>query len=300
MSTDAFDTRAAKSPAGIRAAVRPAAELPAYVPLALFLAGVCAVYAPAVSDAAHVWLTNDNCAHGIFIFPASAILVWLSRPELAQAEKKPDARGLWLLGIGLLIQMAGYLLQLPFIGMWSLVATLAGGVLALYGPAVWRIVQFPVWFLLLAAPLPNFLIGWLTHGTQRFSTDGAAGFMSLIGFTLVQHGNIITVPGAQLEVADACSGTHKLMSLIAFSLLYGHVYAVNALRRLGLLLAAVPIALLANVLRISSLIVAGTYYGAKGVHTAHDPSEYVAIVIAFLLFVLAGKLIGCKTLRFSQ
>jgi exosortase len=299
MPADAFDSAAAGSPAGLRAAATPARAVPAALPLTVFLAAVAAIYAPSVADAAHVWLTDDNCAHGIFILPASALLVWLSRPDLIRAEKKPDARGLWLLGFGLLTQMIGYLLQLPFIGMWSLVPTLAGGVLALYGPAVWRIVQFPAWFLLLAAPLPNVLIGWLTHGTQRISTDGASDLMTLVGFTLVQHGNIIGVPGAQLEVADACSGTHKLMSLIAFSLLYGHVYAVGPLKRLALLVAAVPIALVANVLRISSLIVAGTYYGSAGVHAAHDPSEYAAIVVAFLLFVFAGKLIGCKTLRFS-
>ncbi len=262
----------------------------------LFLAGVALVYAPIILDAAHQWLTNDSYAHGIFIFPVSIFLLWMGKDKIQAAPRRPEAWGLVLILVGLLGAMGSYLLQIKYIGMWSLIPTLAGGIFALHGRQLWRTVQFSVWFLLFAAPIPNSFLGPLTGQIQGYSSTGAAMIMSTLGYPVIQHANVLQVPNATLEVATACSGFHKLISLLAFAAIYGHLFLDSVLKRSLLLFMALPIALLVNVLRISGLVAAAIYGGLPGLHALHDPAEYVAIGLSFVLFVLVGKKIGCKTL----
>jgi EpsI family protein len=262
----------------------------------LFLAGVALVYAPIIVGAAGQWISNDNYAHGFFIFPVSIFLLWMRKDQIQAAERKPEAWGLLLILIGLLGAIGGYLMQIKYIGMWSLIPTLAGGILALHGRQLWKIVQFSVWFLLFAAPIPNSFLGPLTGQIQGLSTTGAAMIMGTLGYPVIQQANVLQVPGASLEVATACSGFHKLISLLAFAAIYGHLFLDSSGKRSLLILMAIPIALLVNVLRICGLVAAAIYGGLPLLHATHDPAEIVAIGVSFVLFVLVGTKLGCKTL----
>ncbi len=258
----------------------------------LFLAGAALVYAPIILDAAKQWIANDNYAHGFFIFPVSIGLLWMRRDRIMDAERRPQAWGLLLVVIGLLGAMGSYLLQIKYIGMWSLIPTLAGGIFALHGRNLWRATQFSVWFLLFAAPIPNSFLGPLTGQIQGISCTGAAMIMSTLGYPVIQHANVLEVPGASLEVATACSGFHKLISLLAFAAIYGHLFLNTLGKRSLLLLLSVPIALLVNVLRICGLVAAAIYGGLPTLHLLHDPAEIVSICLSFVLFVLAGRALG--------
>lgn len=263
-----------------------------------FLAGVALVYAPIISNAAVQWMTNDSYAHGFFIFPVSLFLLWMQKEKIQAAPRRPEAWGLLLIAAGLAGAIGSDVLEIKYIGMWSLIPTLAGGIFALHGRQLWKVVQFPVWFLLFAAPIPNSFLGPVTGQIQWYSTTGAAFIMSTLGYPVIQQVNVLQVPGATLEVATACSGFHKLISLLAFASIYGHLFLDSLGKRAVLLLLAVPIALLMNVLRISCLVAAAIYGGLHGLHLLHDPAEYAAIGLSFVLFVLAGKKLGCKTTLF--
>jgi exosortase len=269
-----------------------------WLPL-VFAAGVLALYAPTLAVAAHEWMINDNYAHGIFIFPLCAFLLWLRRDELRRVERRPSAWGLLPLTVGLIVQCLSYVLQIKYIGMWSLALTLTGGVLVVYGSAMLPLVRFVILFSLLAYPLPHSVLNGMTTRIQSASTEGATVLMSGLGYPLLKQGNVIQVPGAMLEVAEACSGFHKLLSLTAFMLLYAYLFTTSQGKRLALLLAVLPLALLVNILRISGLIAAAAGGGLPALHAAHDAAEYCAIGLAFGLLLLLGRVLGCRTMRFS-
>ena len=269
-----------------------------WLPL-VFALGVLLVYAPTLADAAHEWMINDNYAHGVFIFPLCGFLLWLRRNDLRSVTPRPSAWGLPLLAAGLILQSLSYTLQIKYIGMWSLALTLTGGVLLLYGPKMLPFTRFPILFSLLAYPLPHSLLSGMTVAIQAASTKGAFSLMSLLGYPLLIHGNVIQVPGATLEVAEACSGFHKLLSLTAFTLLYAYLFTESQPKRLILILAVLPIALLANIARIAGLIGVASSGGLEALHKAHDGAEYCAIALAFGLLILLGRILGCRTMRFS-
>lgn len=269
-----------------------------WLPL-VFAAGVLVLYAPTLAIAWHEWMINDNYAHGIFIFPLCAFLLWLRRDELRQVERRPSAWGLVPLTVGLVLECLSYTLQIPYIGIWTLALTATGGVLLLYGPAMLPLVRFTLLFSLLAYPLPHSILNGMTVKIQSASTDGATWLMSALGYPLIKHGNVIQVPGAMLEVAEACSGFHKLLSLLAFTLLYSFLFTTSQVKRVVLLAAVLPLALLVNILRISGLIAVASSGGIAALHAAHDGAEYSAIALAFGLLILLGRILGCRTMRFS-
>ena len=264
------------------------------VPAALVI-----LYIPIFATAFQLWMTNENYSHCVFIIPISIFLLWLLRDEIKVAKPSPTPWGMLPLSLGLLMQFGAYLFALPYIGVWSVVPVVAGCVLLLHGTELWKVVQFPVCYLLLAGSLPTSTFSGLNAWIQHTSTVGAAMMGQTLGFVLVRHGNFIEVPGMSLEVMMACSGYKKLVTLISFSLLYGFLFTASVPKRVILVLAAVPIAVIANCLRITGLIAASSAGGMKFYHIFHTPTDLVAIVIALFFLVLIGKQLGCTDLRYS-
>ena len=59
----------------------------------------------------------------------------------------------------------------------------------------------------------------------------------------MREGNIILLPTARLEVAEACSGIRSLFSLITLTVIYGYLAETRIGVRVLLALMAIPTAL---------------------------------------------------------
>jgi exosortase len=292
----AISAAAVAGPAGLRTRSWPGAVIPAaYVVVIAWLT------LPTMTETVKLWLSDDNYAHGLLIWPLAVLLIWADRVKLARQIRRPSKIGLCILLCGLFILAFGQLFQVRYVGYWSLQLVLAGSVLTLYGAAMWRIVRFPILFLLFAGGIPQTLLSIVTLWIRGVSTAGSAMLMQAFGFAVLRHGNLLDVPGLTLEVADVCSGYKKLLALLAFGALYGHVYALKPAQRLLMLALAIPVALLTNVLRIAGLIAAATYFGRHGLQIAHEFADYIALLLALGLFVAVGRGIpGCRQLRYYQ
>ena len=266
----------------------------------LFGALLLCLYIPVVAQTGRRWFMAEQYAHGVFIFPIVCGLLWLKRDAIHNAPRQPSAWGLLPLTVGLLAQTIGHLLKFEFLAMLSLLPTLAGIILLLHGPDLWRVVRFPILFMGFAANLPMPVLNGLSHGVQSLSATGAAAIMKALGFVIAQQGNALRVPGMTLEVADVCSGFRKLTALIVFAALYGYLYPIGNLRRLSLVLLIAPIALLANIARLCALIAAATWGGARWESGLHDPAELAVLIVAFGLMVAMGRRMGCVRPRFAR
>jgi exosortase len=264
----------------------------------LFGLGLALLYYSDLRNASVLWSTDEMYQHGWFIFPISAFLVYWRKDEIAKAARKPEWIGIAILALGLAMGVSAYVLQIPDVGMWSIVPTLAGAVIALHGRALWRIVGFSVCFLIFAGPLPGTQVSTVSGIVQRVSTSGAAFVSSTLGYPLAQRGNYIDLPQGTLEIADVCSGFKKLTSFLAFGCLWAYLFRIPPWRRIVLVLSAVPISILANIARISGLIAVTSAGGVTALHRAHDAAEYVAVILGFGMFMIVGRWLGCDRIRF--
>mgnify|MGYP005847910539 CR=1 FL=1 len=252
------------------------------------------VFVPVVVEYAREWAADERYSHGWLIIPISLGLAYMQRARVIRAVATGSTFGILLIVAGLAAHSLAWFLRFPHVGMWSLVIVLAGIVMALYGWGVWRVLRFPILFLLFGGTLPNRLIEPINLKVQSLSAVGAAHVMAFLGYTVMRDGNRIEIPGYVVEVADICSGYKKTVALLAFAFLYGYVMTSSTWRRILLCVAAIPIAVVANVGRVAGLIAVTAAAGSEGLHKAHDPAEMVALMVAFVMFIFLGKALGCR------
>ena len=266
----------------------------------LVLTGVAlaALYAPMSIEMMHKWLSDEYSAHGLFIPFMVGLLLWWKRSEIADTPRSCCAWGLALLGTGLLIQIIAWHERMPTFVAMSLVPTLLGLTLTLAGPRLLRLLWFPIVFLVFATPLPRWVVQPLSLPIQTASARAAFGIVRFLGFPMIEQGFSVALPNVTVEVAESCSGFKKSISLMVFAAYYASLYAIPWWRQGLLVLLAAPFALFANIVRVVGLILAGAWGGSRGVHLFHDVSELIVLGLCFALLLGAGRLLGCRKIRY--
>lgn len=260
---------------------------------------VVVLYAPVFREASVLWFADDYSAHCVFIPFLTGLLVYWKRKEIASAPKTTVRAGGLLLAAGLLFEMLTWYGKLRSLALLSLLPVLLGLSLLLGGKRVTRILLFPILFLAFATPLPRTGVNAVSVTIQTLSMGGAMRLSTELGVPIEQDGFNFKLPNVTVEVARSCSGFKKLLSLSVMTCFYASLFAIPFWRQALLAAFALPIALLANIARITALVLSGYYWGAAGVHLFHDSSDLLVLALCFVLIVNLGKLLGCRKIRYA-
>src|SRR4051812_36281701 len=90
------------------------------------------------------WIVDGNYSHGWLIMPIAAYFVWERREKLVRTPTSPSWFGLVIFAGGIAVLLAGFLGSELFLTRVSLLITLAGIILFLFGGAHLRILAFPL------------------------------------------------------------------------------------------------------------------------------------------------------------
>jgi exosortase len=249
-------------------------------------AGFALVYRDVLVKLVHDWWTDDNYSHGIFIVPLAVYFGWQRRQRLASARHTPSIIGLFLVLGSLATLVAGVLGADLFLTRISIIGTVAGIVLFVFGRDHLHILRFPIAFLLLMIPIPAIIFNQIAFPLQLLASR--VGELALAGLSVpvLREGNIIILPHTTLEVAEACSGIRSLVSLLTLGIVYGYFADSRAGVRLTIALATVPIAIAANGLRVAGTGLAAQRFGpAAAAGFFHTFSGWLVFASAFALLV---------------
>ena len=210
------------------------------------------LYAGTLSSLVRQWASDDDYSHGFFVVPLAAYFLWERRAAFARTPCRPSAAGLALVVLSLGVFSAGRLGAELFLARVSLVGLIAGIVWFLAGREYLKVAAFPLAFLLLMIPLPAIVFNQITLPLQTLAARLGEITIAAAGVPVLRDGNVLQVPGRTLEVAEACSGIRSLISLFTIAVVLGY-FASRGGRaaRLTLVLAAVPIAVVANAARVA-------------------------------------------------
>jgi exosortase len=255
------------------------------------LAGVVLwMYAGILSSLARQWASDDNYSHGFFVIPLALYFIWERRARLSAAPLAPSLAGACLIVFSLGILLAGLLGAELFLTRISLIGLLGGIVLYVWGRHHFKILAFPLAFLLLMIPLPAIVFNQIAFPLQLLASRAGEAVIGLAGIPVVREGNVLQLPSRTLEVAEACSGIRSLVSLIMLAIVLGHFTEHRIGRRVLLAIAAIPIAIVANAARV-----AGTGLMAELVSPAaaegflHTFSGWLLFVVAFIGLVAVQR-----------
>ncbi|HWW13919.1 MAG TPA: exosortase A [Candidatus Dormibacteraeota bacterium] len=208
------------------------------------------LYYPTLIHLVGQWWTDPNFSHGFFVPLFSAFVVWQERSRLALLSPQPSWWGLLFLGFGLCVLVVGQLGAELFLSRVSLLIVLAGLIVLFLGWTFFRVLLFPWAFLLLMVPIPAIIFNQIAFPLQLLASKVASTTLPWMGVPVLREGNVIILPAMALEVADACSGIRSLMSLTTLAVIYGYLMERKIGPRVLLALASIPIAVIANSLRV--------------------------------------------------
>jgi exosortase len=255
---------------------------------AFVLLAFLVVYREVLPKLVHDWATDDNYSHGFLILPIAAFLVWERRHLVRGNGARPSAWGLALLTASLGVLVAGVLGADLFLSRISMIGVTAGAIVFLGGWRTLRTLVFPLLFLLLMIPLPAIIFNQIAFPLQLLASRFGTGVMSLAGVPALREGNVIVLSNTTLEVAEACSGLRSVVSLLTLGILLGYFSDRRGWTRTATALATIPIAIVANGLRVAGTGVAAYYYSPAAAEGFLHAFSGWLVFMAALALLLAG------------
>ena len=256
--------------------------------LALFI--LAGVYWSILPEMVQQWYEDANYSHGFVVPLIAGYFAYEKRRQLGEVLVEPWWPGLVLLSLGILQLVIGFLGTEFFTMRSSLVVTLAGMTLFLFGKKLFRLMLLPLAYLLFMVPLPYIIYDMIAFPLKLFVTRVSIASLKLMGVVVLREGNIIMLPFTTLEVADACSGIRSLISLLALAVAYAFVLNMSQIRRSLLVLAAIPIAISANALRVIGTGLLAQYWGAQAAEGFfHEFAGMAVFVVAMALLIGLGS-----------
>jgi len=256
----------------------------------LIVLAAIVIYGPTIRWLFESWTNDRFYSHGFLV---AALSIWLfikKLPNLRSAEIRPSRWGVPLVASGLLFAVAGAVSDIMTLSGISLVMVAAGMMLACRGENAFRTVTFPIVYFLFAVPVisaASDASGRVLTPMMEFATSATAAFADLIGLHAVRSGTIIRLPGYTMEVVVPCSGMSSVVGLMALAALLAHLSSARPLRSAFLIAAAVPVALAANIVRLTFTALLGVCFGEK------IASGFLHELSGIFTFLLGAVLIAC-------
>lgn len=251
-----------------------------------------AVFYPLYPELVATWLEDSNNSHGFLVPFITAFLIWRAIPDLKESPKHPASWGLVIFVFSMALYLISYAGDVAFIARVMIVLSLVGLVLFNYGTYVFRRIAFPILFLVFMVPVPISIIGLISLPLQRLATDISAAMIKLVSIPVYQEGNMLYFAQTQLEVAEACSGIHSIMALLMLGILFVYMTSMSNKGKIALMASTIPIAMFANILRVTGTGILAHFHGAKVARGfLHEFSGMVVFAFGLALLMLTYKII---------
>ncbi len=269
--------------------------------LVLIAIATASLYGTTLAALGTEWMSSADASYGVVVFAVAVVVAWQRRGAVARAAA--NARGSRLAGLvvlsaGLLLFLAGALGADIFTTRVSFVVLLTGAIWYLAGGAATRVLAAPLLFLLMAIPLPALIVNAITLPLQLVASRLAEGVLAVASVPVFRDGNLLVLPSATLEVEQACSGLRSLVSLGALAVVLAWAAERRAGRRLAIVTAALPIAIVANGLRIAVTGLAVEAWGPQAASGAwHTLTGWLTFVVAVAALIGTQRAIHAVATR---
>jgi exosortase len=259
--------------------------------LLLFLWAV--VFSPIIPPLIEAWLSHSDNSYAFLVPFVSFYFLLEKRSEVGSIPVKGSVIGLIFLAVCLLAYLVSYIGGIVFFSRIMLVASLITVLWSCLGTPITRCLAFPLGFLFFIVPVPITLLGMVSFPLQLIATKISAALIQYLTIPVYREGNILYFIHTQLEVAEACSGIRSIMSLTMISTIFAYITTGSTWSKVVLVLAAVPVAMIANILRVTGTGILAHFFGdqvARGF--LHDFSGLV--VFLFGLIILFASYVALR------
>ena len=264
-----------------------------WVVLGALTAGLLWSYWTTLGKLAARWAGDPQYSHGYLVPLFAAALLWLRRALLPAAPWQPNSWGFGVLAAGLAVRLSGgAFYDVEWLDSISLLPCLAGLCLLAGGWPALRWAWPAIVFLFFMMPLPYSLETAFAYRLRYLATVTSAYALETLGFPVLAEGTDIFLDDICLQIAPACSGLGMLVTFFALATAIILVIERPWVDKVIILASALPIAVLANIVRIT--LTASLYrYSAEELARKffHDWSGFLMMPVALGLLWLELKIL---------
>ena len=262
------------------------------VAAALIALGFATLYWHVLAKLVSDWYHDDNYSHGFLIVPLALYFVWERREKLRKIPAAPSALGFVVVLGSVAVLIAGILGSELFLTRISILGTLVGVTLFLWGWGYLRALAFPLAFLLLMIPIPAIIFNQIAFPLQLLASQFGESAMGMANVPVLREGNVLILANTTLEVAEACSGIRSLVSLLTLAIVLGYFSDPRGWVRTLVAVSSVPVAIVTNGFRVAGTGIAAHQFGAAAAEGFfHEFSGWLVFVSAFLLMLALQRVI---------
>ena len=251
-------------------------------------------YWPSLVEFVNIWETEPDYSHGYLVLPISLIFLYLNRSSFPKDLVQPElfAGGLTVIAALAIRYVAGYYFYTP-VENWTILLWLAGIVLALGGRHLLWWCLPSICFLWFAIPLPYVAEVALRMPLQRVATEISTSVLVILGQPAIAEANVIRIGDERFGVEEACSGIRIFFGIAAFAFALLVVAKRTWLASGLVMLAVLPVAVLANVTRIVGTCLLYEQMGSEAAKKfSHDFAGFLMVPFAGALLCLMLWVIG--------
>lgn len=234
-------------------------------------------------------------SHGPLI-PILSLLLFLRHLKTVPVREGhlPDrAPGFILMLCALAISLFGKVIGIGDIVAYGMILWVGSILLISWGWKQGKHFWSPILHLVYMLPLPGIIYFKVSTYLQGISSELGVYFLQLLSVPVFLEGNIIDLGVLKLHVAEACSGLRYLFPILSFSYIFAVVYRGPIWHKAVLLIAAAPITILMNSVRIA---VGGVIVNRFGIEYLEGFTHFfegwvIFLICIALLFLLAWVLL---------
>lgn len=247
-------------------------------------------YLPVISGLIRAWTHSGDHSHGFAIIPIAIYILWQKRKTLLSLPLHGTWIGLVVAATALFAYLVSLKGEMQTLGSFSMILFLWGTVIFLFGFSIFKESLFPLSILILMIPVPAQIVASFTIPLQLIVTKASVWLASIIRIPIYNEGNIIHLARGTFEVVQACSGLRSIMTLLTLGAVLAFLLLRSNLLRSILFIAAIPIAIAVNIIRVFALIAVFHFFEINLSEGAlHTIMGMVVFGVAIGLFMLAGK-----------
>lgn len=198
-------------------------------------------------------------------------LFWWKRKDLLALPLQVWWPGLLIIGLAMLLHLAGFVTQQPRLSVAAMFAGIFGLMGMAWGWAWLKESFFPFWLFIFCVPLSALLTG-ITFPLRLLVTWLVAGAANLLTIHVNRVGTQLIAPDGsyQYDVVAACSGMRSLLAIFLLATIYGFVMFRSPGKRILFMALALPLSILGNFTRLMCVIFAAEIGGQSTGNFVHD------------------------------
>ncbi len=176
-----------------------------------------------------------------------------------------------------------------------------GSFLLCFGSRVFRGCMFPLLFLLWLIPMPGIALDHVVSFLQQGTASFTRWLLMTAGVPVAQDNTTLILPGLTLEVAQECSSIRSSIMLIVSSMVMAYLLLRSFWGRTLVILAAIPLSVAKNGVRVFTLAVLGAYVNPNVLNSPlHHQGGRLFFALALAWVCLLIWIVGWAERRSAQ